>query len=311
MRKSVISIMVLTVFGIAMLALYGTSFAGKTRVAVLTGVRGTVTVKESGETAAKAASEKMPVNEGDVIRTGGSGSSVIIRFDDGSMVKVGPLASMTIGKMAGAGNTNNTELNMDMGKTWARVKKLSGDSSFRVKTPTAVAGVRGTYYSSEVDNDSTSQFDVFEGEIAVSGATTPGQEVVLKENQTTTVAEGKTPSKPAAIPQDRLQENKGVFSEEEFTQASYDMQVNVTPQVLAPGEKAKLSIQVFKNGAPFKSQVNMHLKLSGSAKFATNNASEMDATTDAGGALSMDITDSVEESVSVDVRLKMKVSKSK
>jgi len=80
-----------TSIAVGLVFLYSSSFAGKTRVATLNNVKGTVSVKKAGSAEWVPGSDRMEVKEGDELKTEG-GSSAIIKMDDGSMVKIGPLA---------------------------------------------------------------------------------------------------------------------------------------------------------------------------------------------------------------------------
>ena len=197
---------------------------------------------------------------------------------------------------------------MQSGKTWARVRKLNDESKFHVKTPTAVAGVRGTFFSSEAQ-ESSSAFDVFDGEVEVSSASDPSQTVSVKANQRTTVGANKAPAAPSAIPASDAAAGRGGFNEQEYTSATFEIQISVNPQVVQPGEKSTVSIQVFKNGAPYSQEVNLRLTLGGSALFADSGSNTIDVATNSKGAATLQITDSVEESITVDATMTVKIKK--
>ncbi|MEW6201324.1 MAG: FecR family protein [bacterium] len=297
----------LMMFVIVAVVYYGVQAAGE-RKATLSAVKGTVGVKRAGADKWEAATERMVIKSGDAIRTE-SASSVIIRFDDNTMVKLGPMASMVLERLEKSEKGASTGLDVSVGKTWARVKKLTDESDFKVRTPTAIAGVRGTYFSSEVAEDTTSNFDVFEGSVEVASVSDPTKKVTVNEHHTTTVGAGKSPTEPTAIPSEDESKRKEGFSNEEFARAVFDVQVSITPQVVTPGEKATVSVQVFKDDAPYRAKVDLTLQLSGSAKFVANNSSEIKTATDENGAVTLEITDEVEESVSVTATLKVKVGK--
>ena len=288
-------------------AFHQSTFAAKNQKATLTAVKGKVAVQMKGESTWKAATNNMQVNSGDTVRTS-SGSSVIIKFTDGSMVKQGPMASMTIGALDGTAGNAKTKLDVDSGKTWARVRKLGSESSFDVETPTAVAGVRGTFFSSEAEED-LSTFDVFDGQVMVSSTSDPSQSVAVNAHERTSVAENKAPEDPTQIPESEEADGRNGFSEEEYTSATFEIQVSVSPQVVKPGEIATLLVQVFKNGEPYNKEVDLNLSLSGSATFVDNGANAISVTTGSSGSATLQITNSVEESINVDASMTIKVRK--
>jgi hypothetical protein len=63
---------------------------------------------------------------------------------------------------------------MVLGKTWANVSKIFGlRGRFAVSTKTAVAGVRGTIYRVNVEEDNSVLVKVYWGEVGVSSAPKP------------------------------------------------------------------------------------------------------------------------------------------
>lgn len=279
--------------------------ADKEQVATLLMVKGSVTVSKAGTDTWEPAVEKASVVEGDSIRTE-AGSSVLLQMADGSMTKVGPMSLMKVNQLQGADNALKAGLDMEVGRAWARVSRLSDESQFKVRTPTAVAGVRGTYFSSTAE-EATSKFDVFEGEVEVSNRQDPTQSVVVTQQYSTTVDANKAPTEPSKMSEEELNEMGGGFSQEEFTKAKFEIQVSVSPQKLTPGQNAVVAVQVLKDGSPFTEEVKLTLQLSGSATFVESGGASITVTTDANGAASLEITDPVEETVSVAATMKVKV----
>ncbi|HOO55466.1 MAG TPA: FecR family protein [bacterium] len=302
---AVIGLTLIVTFGLVFI--YSTSFATKERVATLINVKGNVKVRSDDQPSWTPATEKMELRQGDQVRTEG-GSSAIIRMDDGgTMVKIGPLAMMKVDSLTQKGRDSNTSLDVSVGKAWSRVRKLSGDSNFDIKTPTAVAGVRGTFFSSEVDEAST--FDVFNGSVAVSSASNPEDQILVGEKQRTTVESGKNPSEPVAIPEDEYNSGSNGFSDEEFTTSTFDLQISISPQVVEPGQNATVNLQVFKNGQPYQEVIKINLALSGNAIFVDSGSSETEIETDSQGSASLEITSPEKETVTVSAQLLIKVRK--
>ncbi len=89
------------------------------------------------------------------VKVGGS----IIRIKENSKLEFAALLNK---------DSENTVLGLEKGKMLCKPKKLLKDDSFTVKTPTAVAGVRGTQFTIETDVNNTTRIKVFDGKVKVA-----------------------------------------------------------------------------------------------------------------------------------------------
>jgi len=115
----------------------------------------------SGEAMAQkgGASVWNPITQGDVLSGGDTirtspASKVRIQFPSGSIIEVNEMTSLTIRQLAAktAKEEGAEEVFLLKGRIKAIVEKLDKKTAFEVKTPTAVAGVRGTiFYVNVVD----------------------------------------------------------------------------------------------------------------------------------------------------------------
>jgi hypothetical protein len=103
-----------------------------------------------------------PVYEGDILRSGLE-EHVTVLLKSGHKVFVLPSTSAKV-KVA---KTKDTKLEQESGSLWFKVKPLKEKENFQVKTPTAVAGVRGTAFISMIVGDATS-LCVCEGTVEIS-----------------------------------------------------------------------------------------------------------------------------------------------
>ena len=76
-----------------------------------------------------------------------------------NVVRVMASSTLTIDKLttvsSGADTVSDTELDLKKGSVYASVKKLSPASQYLVKTPTGIAGVRGTEFNITLNPDGT------------------------------------------------------------------------------------------------------------------------------------------------------------
>lgn len=102
-----------------------------------------------------------------------------------NIVRLLPDTELAIDKFTysqtGADKVTDTELNLKAGKIFGNVKKISAASQFIVKTPTGVAGIRGTSVYFGADGSCT----VVEGSAVIS-------EVINGQTVTVTLTEGQS-----------------------------------------------------------------------------------------------------------------------
>jgi len=106
------------------------------------------------------------LKENDKIVTG-INSTCDIKIGD-SIIRIKEKSVMLISKMLRQGQLENVTLGLDIGKMLCKPKKLLKDERFYVKTPTAVAGVRGTRFTVEADANKTTRIKVFDGKVRVA-----------------------------------------------------------------------------------------------------------------------------------------------
>ncbi len=135
-----------------------------------------------GEASVIRADQTIPIKTGDTLQQGDQ----IRTASDGTV-------DLTVNNVAGYralpesessilnADPHDMNLSVTKGKIVINLSKLSKDSTFQVKTPTAIAAVRGTQFSCEANGgDRGSSFAVREGAVEVQTLST-GQSVMLNE----------------------------------------------------------------------------------------------------------------------------------
>jgi hypothetical protein len=106
------------------------------------------------------------VQEKDIIQTG-IDSFCDIKIGE-SLIRVKQKTKVVLSALVRAGGIENTTMDLDAGKMLCKPKKLLKSETFFIKTPTAVAGVRGTQFIVEADTNGTSRIKVFDGKVKVA-----------------------------------------------------------------------------------------------------------------------------------------------
>jgi hypothetical protein len=111
------------------------------------------------------ASLNTELNNGDVVMTGAR-SRVEVTFGDGSLVRLGSNAQLTIERSSSGGLGDATVVSCSGGRVWSNVTPFtSSDSGYAVKTPTATAAVRGTVFRADIYPDESTLLRVYTGSV--------------------------------------------------------------------------------------------------------------------------------------------------
>lgn len=156
---------------------------------------------------------------GDTLRTGPQGYAAV-QFMDNSLVKVKSNSLLVVmGEVRGKDNTA-TRLAVELGEVFLNVTKRNSD--FEVATPSAVAAVKGTGFSTSVDEAGQSTFVVVEGIVEV---------VALRSGQKATLQRGKKASVDKSG-QNLTTSNASTNEMNETQQSFDDDDQNATPKIL-------------------------------------------------------------------------------
>lgn len=98
-------------------------------------------------------------------------SRMELRFPDGTIMRLAEKSHLKLNQLSYNKQTEgkNVKVDLSIGKLWAKVKKLTTpDSSVEVRTSNAVAGVRGTVYRVNVEDDKSAMVKVYDGSVYVA-----------------------------------------------------------------------------------------------------------------------------------------------
>jgi hypothetical protein len=138
--------------------------------AVVTVIKGTARVYSKAATQGHVIKKGDRIKEDQEVRVAEK-SRIEMRFPDGTVMRLSEKSSLKMSELTFNKKTESKNVTVDLegGKLWAKVKKLTTpDSSVAVKTSNAVAGVRGTVYQVNVDEDKSALVKVYDGEVYVA-----------------------------------------------------------------------------------------------------------------------------------------------
>ncbi len=161
-------------------------------------INGSVDITVPGNIETQPGINGMTLDVGDRVKTSPD-SAALLTFFDGSTLTLQPNTDIEIEQLELDANqqTITIVLKQWTGNTWSHVVKMADlGSHYEIKTPSAVALVRGTQFLVEVDEIGATIVSTAEGLVSVSAQ---GTEIFLPVGQQTNVEPGTSPSDPTSI----------------------------------------------------------------------------------------------------------------
>lgn len=178
-----LSIMILVFFVVCATAAY----AADTALTINT-ITGKVFAKIYPATEWTDATIGQMLNAKDSVKTEAD-SMAILLFPDKSSISLRPKTEIQIEELIWDDVTQKVDVNMTAGELRTIIKKISKPSQFRIKTPTAICGARGTVFYIVADGDNTRVF-VTEGSIDFTNIGTSDSFVVVEGMTSLSTATG-------------------------------------------------------------------------------------------------------------------------
>ena len=193
MRKLTLAVAIIAVLGLlAAPAFAQAQVSGMVPMkATITKMQGEVVVTKAGEAATQPLKIGDLVGSGDKIETMDNGK-VEIKVDNGNTVNLTPNSQIVLSRLVSNPTTGEYENLMEskFGKMRAFVAaKVTGKSIFKIKTPTAICGARGTVFYILISGNQTQVF-VADGSVDFSNPTTGDTFVVITDMSAISSADG-------------------------------------------------------------------------------------------------------------------------
>ena len=150
---------------ILILLIGGNLLIGEARVvAAISSMKGNVKIRSANQRKFDTAYKAQMIRTGDWLKTD-KNVFVAIVFLDGSIVKIQSNTEIEIKSSRITAKELKTQMYISEGQAWSKISKQN-NGEFRIKTPTAVASVKGTEFDIDFDDMSEStSLVVLEGEV--------------------------------------------------------------------------------------------------------------------------------------------------
>lgn len=200
------------------------------RSAIVKSVQGIAAILKKGSDSWDKLLPDMKLNEGDQVSI--SADSVIVIDVDGNILSLSEGALFNFKKL-----TSEIEIELWHGKMKAKVKKLSSDMKFNIRTPVANCSVRGTEFDVEVSGDYTTKVRTQSGSVAVKDIAT-GKEVIVEPGYQCTVKPGKAGPELKPIETEKP-EGKAITKDEKKRVSKGDIEEGEPEEEQVPPRKEK------------------------------------------------------------------------
>jgi len=222
---------------IIFLIIFMSGYALAQEVGKITALQGKVDVLKEGKLPAIVAKVNLPVYLKDIIRTK-TDSKAEITFKDGTVVRVAPRSRVDISEYFTDAETLRASIDVPRGKVAAyvseesteKIRKAPKANRFEIKTPIAVAGVRGTSYM-VAHYPAYSTVTVITGKVYCYNPQFPERVVEVSAGQMTVIREQAPPMPPRKLtPKEIEREQREVVAgKEEAPKAEAPKVVEVAP----------------------------------------------------------------------------------
>jgi len=190
---------------IIFLIIFMSGYALAQEVGKITALQGKVDVLKEGKLPAIVAKVNLPVYLKDIIRTK-TDSKAEITFKDGTVVRVAPRSRVDISEYFTDAETLRASIDVPRGKVAAyvseesteKIRKAPKANRFEIKTPIAVAGVRGTSYM-VAHYPAYSTVTVITGKVYCYNPQFPERVVEVSAGQMTVIREQAPPMPPRKL----------------------------------------------------------------------------------------------------------------
>ena len=185
------------------------SFAMPTKVGKISRLRGSAQIIRKGIPTPISAKLGMELYQLDKVKTAKK-AYVMIQLLDGRILTVGEKAELSLDQFIydPKKKKRNALLRMAIGKLRVFANDLVNykERGFKVQTPTAIVGVRGTLFLVWVKSKAITKVVCLQKAVQVANIMKPTEFIVLTQNLATDIIHGKPPAKPVLVTPEQLKD---------------------------------------------------------------------------------------------------------
>lgn len=149
---------------------------------------GTATIDRKGTKYAAVLNASLHVND---IVTTRDDSECEIQFSNYALVHLQPNSSIRIERKEETPQGIFHRIFASMGEVVSKVTKMNKGDEYELRTDAAQAFIRGTTFKTSIEEDGTSSFSVFEGNIAVKSLLEGAKEILLDQHFKSKIKKGE------------------------------------------------------------------------------------------------------------------------
>ncbi|MFC1503955.1 FecR domain-containing protein [Spirochaetota bacterium] len=172
-------------------------------------IRGDVRIQKKNSILFRKARKSDPITTGDKIRTM-AGSEAVIKYRSGTVTVIKERTLLVVNSVETSKQNLVVELNLKRGGLWNKIGKLKKDEKFNFKTPSCIAGVRGTDVGLDTDGRDTDIL-LLKGLVEIFAQT--GTKLLLKEGKKVKIKKGKDAGKPEELTKDEKELIKDILTQ--------------------------------------------------------------------------------------------------
>jgi len=238
----IIKVFCLAVFAAAAAVSPALSFTAR-----ITDISGNVEYMKQNSEQWQEAALGLDLSNGDRVRSQ-ENSWAEISFSLGHKARIGSNSSMLINQLG-----EKTSLELFKGSLMNKVRKLSQNQQYEVKTPQSVASVKGTEFTVVVGDEGVTQIRVLEGSVLAKEIET-GSEVIVSAGMFTEVLKSRPPKAPKNLSE--IGKQIGEKSEEKNKSASKEFKEELRNEIRNAVQEIKIDAEAARNIVEQKKQTD-------------------------------------------------------